>query len=108
MSSERLWKFICLFALMKKLLQIFIVLCLISCANIVAPTGGEKDINAPILQKTNDTKNFQHLHEKIVSFYFDEFIVLNNWEQNFYISPPINKRIQKKKRPVRSRIIREE
>jgi len=94
-SSERLWKFICLFALMKKLLQIFIVLCLISCANIVAPTGGEKDINAPILQKTNDTKNFQHLHEKIVSFYFDEFIVLNNWEQNFYISPPINKRIQK-------------
>ena len=96
MSSERLWKFICLFALMKKLLQIFIVLCLTSCANIVAPTGGEKDINAPKLQKINSTENLKHIHKKIVSFDFDEFIALSNWEENFYISPPINKRIQKK------------
>ena len=96
MTSEKLWKFICLFALMKKLLQIFIVLCLTSCANIVAPTGGKKDINAPKLQKTNSTENLQYIHKKIVSFDFDEFIVLNNWEENFYISPPINKRIQKK------------
>mgnify|MGYP000114725810 CR=1 FL=1 len=95
MTSEKLWKFICLFALMKKLLQICIVLHLVSCANIVAPTGGVKDINAPKLQKINSTKNLRHLNKKIVSFKFDEFIVLNNWEENFYISPPINKRIQK-------------
>ena len=81
---------------MKKLLQIFIVLYLTSCANIVAPTGGEKDINAPKLQKINSTENLQYIHKKIVSFDFDEFIVLNNWQENFYISPPINKRIQKK------------
>ena len=65
MTSEKLWKFICLFALMKKLLQIFIVLCLTSCANIVAPTGGKKDINAPKLQKTNSTENLQYIHKKI-------------------------------------------
>tara|TARA_B110000444_G_scaffold108785_1_gene102696 strand:+ start:233 stop:1270 length:1038 start_codon:yes stop_codon:yes gene_type:complete len=62
----------------------------------VAPTGGAKDTNAPKLQNKNMTENLRHVHEKKFSFYFDEFIVLNNWEENFYISPPINKRIQKK------------
>ena len=81
---------------MKKLLQIFIVFCLTSCANIVAPTGGEKDINPPKLQKINSPDNLQKIHKKIVSFDFNEYILLNNWEENFYISPPINKRIQKK------------
>ncbi|MBC8266629.1 MAG: Ig-like domain-containing protein [Flavobacteriales bacterium] len=81
---------------MKKLLQIFIVLLLTSCANMVVPTGGDKDIKAPELQKINSAENLKHVDEKIVSFDFDEFIVLNKWEENFYISPPINKRIKKK------------
>ena len=33
--------------------------------------------------------------KKLFHFTLTSFIVLNNWEQNFYISPPINKRIQK-------------
>ena len=67
-----------------------------ACANMVAPTGGDKDTDTPKLLSINDTKSMKHVHTRIVTFDFDELIVLNNWEDNFYISPPINKRIQKK------------
>ena len=62
---------------------------LTSCANIVAPTGGDKDMSAPrllnveLLQSTNDKKT------KTIIFEFDEYIQLNNFENYFYISPPL-------------------
>ena len=60
---------------------------------MVAPTGGEKDTTSPSLLKINSTE--KAVHQKIISFEFDEFIVLNNWQENFYISPPIKQRVQK-------------
>ena len=82
---------------MKFILPITISLLLLSsCANMVAPTGGEKDVSSPFLLKINSKKNIKKVHQRIISFEFDEFIVLNQWEENFYISPPIQKRIQKK------------
>jgi len=79
---------------MKSIYSIFIYLLLLSsCANIVAPTGGEKDIYPPemlnktILEKEGITS---------INFIFNEYIQLNKWEEYFYISPPIEKRIQKK------------
>ena len=79
---------------MKSIYSIFIYLLLLSsCANIVAPTGGEKDTDSP-----------EMLNKKIVvkegitniDFKFNEYIQLNKWEEYFYISPPTEKRIQKK------------
>jgi hypothetical protein len=79
---------------MKSIYSIFIYLLLLSsCANIVAPTGGEKDTDSP-----------EMLNKKIVvkegitniDFTFNEYIQLNKWEEYFYISPPAEKRIQKK------------
>ena len=63
---------------------------------MVAPTGGEKDVSSPSLLRISSTKNVKKAYQKIISFEFDEFIVLNNWEENFYISPPIKNRIPKK------------
>ncbi|MDB4251007.1 Ig-like domain-containing protein [Flavobacteriales bacterium] len=79
---------------MKSIYSIFIYLLLLSsCANIVAPTGGEKDTDSP-----------EMLNKKIVvkegitniNFTFNEYIQLNKWEEYFYISPPTEKKIQKK------------
>jgi hypothetical protein len=79
---------------MKSIYPIFIYLLLLSsCANIVAPTGGEKDTDSP-----------EMLNKKIVvkegitniNFTFNEYIQLNKWEEYFYISPPTEKKIQKK------------
>ena len=79
---------------MKSIYSIFIYLLLLSsCANIVAPTGGKKDADSPeILNKSILEK------EGIISidFTFNEYIQLNKWEEYFYISPPTEKRIQKK------------
>ena len=79
---------------MKSIYSIFIYLLLLnSCANIVAPTGGEKDTDPPkmlnksILEKEGVTS---------INFTFNEYIKLNKWEEYFYISPPTEKRIQKK------------
>tara|TARA_B100000579_G_C22776560_1_gene826897 strand:+ start:269 stop:1357 length:1089 start_codon:yes stop_codon:yes gene_type:complete len=63
-----------------------------SCANIVAPSGGEKDVNAP---KTQDITVLEKSNLKIIEFKFDEYIQLNQWEKNFYISPPLKNIIKK-------------
>ena len=82
---------------MKFMLPLFLfILLLSSCANMVAPIGGEKDISSPVLLSINSEVKKKHQNQKIISFTFDEFIVLNNWEENFYISPPIKRKIQKK------------
>lgn len=81
---------------MKFFSKIFFVLFLNSCANMVAPTGGDIDTDIPKLLSINDNKNGKHVNTRIITFDFDELIVLNNWEENFYISPPIIKHIQKK------------
>ena len=63
-----------------------------SCANIVAPSGGEKDVSAPEIQ---DITVIEKSNIKIIKFKFDEYIQLNQWEKNFYISPPIKNIIKK-------------
>tara|TARA_B100001250_G_scaffold7461_1_gene6286 strand:+ start:846 stop:1919 length:1074 start_codon:yes stop_codon:yes gene_type:complete len=78
---------------MRKITNIFLILLLIGCANIVVPTGGEKDIEAPRVLSVEMTEN--NKQNKIVTFEFDEYIQLNKWEKNFFVSPPIKNSIQK-------------
>tara|TARA_B100001057_G_scaffold494879_1_gene592472 strand:- start:341 stop:1378 length:1038 start_codon:yes stop_codon:yes gene_type:complete len=62
------------------------IIFLCSCANIVAPTGGPKDVKPPkLLEKTptNKTKNFNKLD---VTFVFDELIQIND-KNNIFFSP---------------------
>ena len=63
---------------------------------MVAPTGGEKDMDAPQLLTILESVGKESAHLEKVYFLFDEYIGLNQWEEHFYISPPIKKRIVKK------------
>ena len=63
-----------------------------SCAQVISPSGGKKDIDKPILINTSLS---QKENELILSFSFDEYIQLNNWEDNFYVSPPLKKGFKK-------------
>ena len=82
---------------MKFIAHITILLFLLSsCANMVAPTGGEKDVAIPKLINTTEVYSKENRQLEEIYFAFDEFIELNNWQENFYISPPIQKRILKK------------
>ena len=63
---------------------------------MVAPTGGEKDMDAPQLLTILESVEKESTQLEKVYFLFDEYIGLNQWEEHFYISPPIKKRIVKK------------
>ena len=81
---------------MMKLQELFVVLFLLiiyGCAQIVSPSGGEKDISKPKLLNTSIEKANNELR---IQFNFDEKIQFNDWNTNFYISPPINNIIEKK------------
>ena len=45
---------------MKKITIIAIIITMVRCANPVGPTGGDKDITAPIIQKINITNEGQY------------------------------------------------
>ena len=72
---------------------ILLLLVLYSCAQIVSPTGGKKDIKKPKLENTSIEESDNELK---IKFHFDEGIQFNDWNKNFYISPPVNNTIEKK------------
>ena len=71
---------------MRLFLYILLLLFLSGCANMVAPSGGEKDTSPPeIIRWQTENKN----NELVLSFEFDEYIQFANWQENFFISPPL-------------------
>ena len=75
------------------------VVCLSACANVIPPSGGPLDKEPPRLVSNEILVENNKL--KKVDLLFDENISLNNWNQNFYISPPsecvIKKNVNKRK-----------
>ena len=63
------------------------------CANIVAPSGGVKDMAPPKLIDLKIENTGKH---HIISFMFDEYIQFANWQNNFFISPPLSNPVEKK------------
>lgn len=61
------------------------------CANIVPPEGGLRDTLPPTLVKStpaNETRNF---NTDRITFIFDEYVDLENYQQNVIVSPlPVN------------------
>jgi hypothetical protein len=68
-------------------LSLMIAEMLLSCAQIVAPTGGKKDTLAPKIVKifpANQSKNF---NGKQVDILFDEYVSVDNIQQQLSITP---------------------
>ena len=66
---------------------ILTILFLSSCANIIMPDGGGKDTSAPDLIKIDPPSKTIKFKEKKITFYFDENIAGNNWNDFCFISP---------------------
>ena len=83
---------------MKSIYYIFTSLLLLSsCASIQAPTGGDKDVNAPeLLSKKINSTSTKTTENTTIEFNFNEFIQLNKIENYFYTSPPFKKRARLK------------
>ena len=75
---------------MKLYFSIFIVLLFSGCANMVAPSGGAKDKEAPICIEHFHQTIINKKHESKLTYVFNERIQEHKFVGNFYISPPLN------------------
>jgi hypothetical protein len=74
------------------LLLIALIMLISRCAKMSAPTGGPRDRLPPVVVKSvpvNGTVNFR---EKSLSVTFDEYVVLDNINDKFMVSPPMKKK----------------
>lgn len=60
------------------------------CANIVPPQGGLKDTLPPVLRKVTPGDSTTRFADNKISFVFDEYIDLDNAQQNLIMSPVPN------------------
>lgn len=63
------------------------VLC--GCAKISAPTGGAKDVAPPAVTKMEPDNGSLNFKDKQIRIYFDEYVTINNPNENVLISPPL-------------------
>lgn len=73
----------------------FIFLCF-SCATVVPPSGGEKDSTPPMLLKSFPESKKTNFDDDKIVFVFDELISLNNFRENFIISPALGNSVKTK------------
>jgi hypothetical protein len=57
------------------------------CANIVPPAGGDRDSLPPVLLKANPVDSSRNFTGNKLSFSFDEYIQVDNFQQNVIVSP---------------------
>ncbi len=65
------------------------VLVLASCASIVTPTGGDKDIKPPEVVSTDPPASSVNFTSKKITISFNEYIQLNDLEKQLIVSPII-------------------
>ena len=63
------------------------------CANAVAPTGGPKDTTPPVVVAAVPENQSTHFIGKKIEITFDEYITLENANQNVLISPPLKEKL---------------
>ncbi len=60
-----------------------------ACANIVAPTGGPRDEDPPVVLRSTPPNYSTHYKGEDVRIFFDEFVELKDLRQNLLVSPPL-------------------
>ncbi|MCH8902506.1 MAG: Ig-like domain-containing protein [Bacteroidetes bacterium] len=70
-------------------LTCLLLLFLYSCANVVNPTGGEKDNQAPLVLSSDPPNYSTNFSERTITLYLNEYVKLNSPERNVLISPPL-------------------
>ena len=83
--------------LAKKNNLLFPIICvglifLMSCAQIVMPSGGEKDKTPPAALSYSPDSASLNFNSKIIEITFDEYIALSGVDQQLVVSPPLEKK----------------
>ncbi|MFC2104045.1 Ig-like domain-containing protein [Bacteroidota bacterium] len=73
-------------------LLLFAIFSFSQCAKQVAPTGGPKDKDHPLIVKIEPLDYTVNFDSKKISITFDEFIQLEDLNNNLVISPPVDEK----------------
>ena len=77
---------------MRYSLYIMAILLAASCARRSSPSGGEKDSIPPVLIASNPKINSVNFNSDEIRLTFDEWVKLDNLDQQLIISPPLEKK----------------
>jgi len=66
-----------------------VVLFILSCAKINSPSGGPKDLDPPVILKSQPENSTVMFSGKSFVVTFDEFVVLDKITEKFMVSPPL-------------------
>jgi uncharacterized protein (DUF2141 family) len=72
---------------MKSIKVLLPLILLYSCAQIVIPDGGQKDVTPPVLIKSIPQQNAVSIYPKTIDLYFNENIEVKNQSENISITP---------------------
>ena len=79
--------------LLKKILSflflIFMIAALWQCARRGTPSGGDKDVTPPVLLRTDPENLSINFNKKSIRLYFDEYIKLEDVQNQMVVSPPL-------------------
>lgn len=78
----------------------------VSCANIMAPDGGARDERPPVMRDRSMKDSALNFHGGTLEFEFDEFIKLNDLQNQLLVTPLLknNPRVKAHKRTLRIEI----
>ena len=60
-----------------------------SCANRGTPSGGEKDVDPPVIVKSEPENFSTNFNAKEIRIYFDEYVKIKDLQKHLIISPPM-------------------
>lgn len=63
---------------------------MVSCANRGTPTGGEKDIEPPVIEGTVPENFSTNFKADEIRIYFDEYVKIKDFRKQLIISPPMD------------------
>ncbi len=64
------------------------------CANVVAPTGGDKDVTSPKLLNSEPKNLHTNFARRKIIFTFDEFVVMKDAQIQVVVSPPMKRQLE--------------
>jgi len=73
-------------------LLLIALLLIVGCAQQGSPTGGPKDEDPPVVVETNPPNYSRNFDAKKIFISFDEYIVLDNVNQELIVSPPMEEK----------------
>jgi len=73
------------------LISLLVVL-LLNCAKISSPSGGQRDKKPPVVVKSNPLNGARNFRGKKIEIEFNEYVVLDNINDKFMVSPPMKKK----------------